>query len=94
MSTGSRFLRTARAIQRHTHATRAELKEFQNAELRRLVRYAYESVPYYRRLFDRHRLHPRHIRGVVDLDLIPITTKQDLRNRSVSEALARSILPA
>jgi len=94
MSTGSRFLRTARAIQRHTHATRAELKEFQNAELRRLVRYAYESVPYYRRLFDRHRLHPRHIRGVVDLDLIPITTKQDLRNRSVSEVIAREVDPA
>ncbi|HEY7635456.1 MAG TPA: hypothetical protein VH763_07935 [Gemmatimonadales bacterium] len=94
MSTTSRFLRTARAVQRHSHASRAELKEFQNAELRRLVRHAYESVPYYRRLFDRHRLHPRHIRGVMDLDLIPITTKQGLRQRPVADVIAREIDPA
>jgi phenylacetate-CoA ligase len=94
MSTASRFLRTARAIQRHGHAGRAELKEFQNVELRRLVRHAYENVLYYRRLFDRHRLHPRHIRGVMDLDLIPITTKQDLRNRPLSEVIARDIDPS
>ena len=94
MSTGSNFLRTVRAIQRHPHASRAELKEFQNAELRRLVRHAYEAVPYYRRLFDRHRLHPRHIRGVMDLDLIPISTKQDLRSRAMSDVLSRDCDPA
>ncbi len=93
MSTASRFLRTARAILRHTHASRAEVREFQNVQLRRLVLHAYENVPYYRRLFDRHRLHPRHIRGVMDLDLIPITTKQDLRNRPVTEVIARDVDP-
>ena len=59
--------------------SRRELTEFRDAELRRLVLHAYEKVPYYRALFDRQRLHPRHIRGTVDLDLIPISSKQDMR---------------
>ena len=56
-----------------TPGPRAELRATQDAALRRLALHAYEQVRYYRRLFDRHRLHPRHLRGVVDLDLMPAT---------------------
>ena len=69
------------AAWRHTHAARAELRAWQDARLRRLVLHAYESVPFYRRLFDRHRLHPRHIRGIVDLELIPLTDKAEMRRQ-------------
>jgi phenylacetate-CoA ligase len=88
---GPQFVRTAWAVQRHSRATRAQVKAFQDAHLRRLVLHAYESVPYYRRLFDRNRLHPRHIRGTVDLDLIPISSKQDMRERPVHELLDRTV---
>jgi phenylacetate-CoA ligase len=90
MSLG-RFLQTAAAVQRHSRASRAEVKEYQDAQLRRLVVHAYENVPYYRRLFDRHRLHPRHIRGTVDLDLIPITSKQVMRGRPAAELIDRRL---
>lgn len=83
------FFRTAFAVQRHPRATREELKAFQDAQLRRLLVHAYEQVPYYRKLFDRYRLHPRHVRGIVDLDLIPITSKQDLLARPTPEIVAR-----
>jgi hypothetical protein len=63
------------AAWRHSHAARADLRAWQDARLRRLMLHAYEAVPHYRRLFDKHRLHPRHIRGTVDLDLIPFTDK-------------------
>jgi phenylacetate-CoA ligase len=86
-------VRTALAIRRHPTASRAELKAFQDAQLRRLVVHAYESVPYYRKLFDRHRLHPRHIRGTVDLDLIPISSKQDFQSRPAAELIARGVDP-
>jgi phenylacetate-CoA ligase len=46
-------------------------------------------VPFYRRLFDRHRLHPRHIRGVVDLELIPTTDKAMMRREGPDALLAR-----
>jgi phenylacetate-CoA ligase len=91
---GPDLLGTAGAIQRHTRADRATLQAFQDAKLRRLLAYAYENVPYYKRLFDRHRLHPRHIRGAVDLDLIPITTKDDLRDLPPSQIVSQGLDPA
>ena len=63
------------AVWRHGRAPGAELRLWQDARLRRLVSHAYESVPFYRRLFDRHRLHPRHVRGVRDLEIIPFVDK-------------------
>jgi phenylacetate-CoA ligase len=77
------------AAWRHARASRAELREWQDARLRRLVRHAYESVPFYRRLFERHRLHPRHIRGVVDLELIPTTDKAMMRQAGTAALLAQ-----
>jgi phenylacetate-CoA ligase len=77
------------AVWRHTRAPRAELHAWQDARLRRLVLHAYQSVPFYRRLFDRHRLHPRHIRGTVDLALIPLTDKAEMRRRGPLDLLAR-----
>jgi phenylacetate-CoA ligase len=55
--------------------------------------HAYENVPYYRKLFDRNRLHPRHIRGTIDLDLIPLSSKQSMRERPVEDLLDRTLDP-
>ncbi|HEU5303801.1 MAG TPA: hypothetical protein VFU40_04075 [Gemmatimonadales bacterium] len=74
--------------------SRDEVEAYRDARLRRLLVHAYERVPYYRKLFDRHRLHPRHVRGVVDLDLIPITSKQDLRSLPDKQLLASGLNPA
>ncbi|HEY8259450.1 MAG TPA: hypothetical protein VIG08_17460 [Gemmatimonadales bacterium] len=90
---GPDLLGTASAVQRHPRADRAQLQAFQDAKLRRLLSHAYENVPYYRKLFDRHRLHPRHIRGAVDLELIPITSKQELRDLPATDLVARGVSP-
>jgi phenylacetate-CoA ligase len=91
---GPQFVRTALAVRRHPRASRAEVKAFQDAHLRRLVLHAYENVPYYRELFDRNRLHPRHIRGTADLDLIPISSKQAMRERPAHQLLDRTVDPS
>lgn len=88
---GPDLLGTARAIHRHSRADRARLQAFQDAKLRRLLVHAYEHVPYYHKLFDRHRLHPRHIRGAVDLDRIPLTTGRDRHDLPASEMLAKGV---
>jgi phenylacetate-CoA ligase len=77
------------AAWRHTQTARAELRAWQDARLRRLVLHAYQSVPFYRKLFDSHRLHPRHIRGVVDLELIPLADKAEMSRRGPSDLLAK-----
>jgi phenylacetate-CoA ligase len=81
------------AAWRHARATRAELRAWQDARLRRLVLHAYETVPFYRRLFDRQRLHPRHIRGAVDLELIPTTDKAMMLREDPGALLARGLDP-
>ena len=91
MTLGPQVFRSALAVRRHAAGSRAELKAFQDAQLRRLVCHAYESVPLYRKLFDKHRLHPRHIRGTVDLDLIPIISKQDMRAQPAQHLLAKGV---
>ena len=82
------------AFRRHVRATRQTLTEFQNRRLRIIVAHAYDKVPYYRQLFDRVGLQPRHIRSVADLDLIPITTKSDIRGVPLTDLLARETDPA
>ena len=82
------------AAWRHGRAARAELRDWEDARLRRLVRHAYESVPYYRKLFDRERLHPRHIRGTVDLDLIPFSDKAAMRRAGPAALLAQGRDPS
>lgn len=71
--------------------SRADLGAYQDERLRAIVEHAYAHVPYYRRLFDTHKLTPRDIRGVADLPKIPLLTRDqirrhfdDLRSRTVS----------
>lgn len=52
---------------------------FQSRQLRGLVSHAYQHVPYYRQLLDRHGLSPGDIRSAADLAAMPITTKRDLQ---------------
>jgi phenylacetate-CoA ligase len=57
-----------------------QLKQVQQAKLRKIVRYAYDHVPFYRKRFDEIRLDPRSIKSVEDIEKIPFTVKTDLRD--------------
>jgi len=59
---------------------RKQLESIQRDKLRKIVRYAYSNVPFYRRTFDEAKLDPRSIRRVEDLAKIPFTVKTDLRD--------------
>ena len=54
------------------------LRELQGEKLRLAVEYAYTCIPFYRRKFDAIGLEPGDIRGLNDLDKIPLTTKQEM----------------
>jgi phenylacetate-CoA ligase len=57
-----------------------ELRALQSWRLVKIVRYAYNNVPCYKRKFDEIGLHPDDIRGIDDLPKIPFTTKLDFRD--------------
>jgi len=67
-----------------------EIAERQWRKLERLLKHAYENVPYYRRVFDERGLKPRDIRDFDDLRKLPILTKQDIRDH-LSDLVARNI---
>jgi len=58
----------------------AQMRELQDEKLRRLVRHAYRSVPYYRVRMQERALRPEDIRGQEDLHKLPFLTKTDVRN--------------
>ncbi len=60
-------------------ASQAEIKQFQEQQLRKLVAYVYANSPYYKRLFAKHNLSPESIQTLEDLQPIPVTTKDDLQ---------------
>lgn len=73
----------------------AEIREYQNEQLRSLIQHAYRTVPYYRRRFDALKLRPDDVKTVEDLQKIPVLTKEDVRqnfDEMVSSEFARNEL--
>ena len=59
--------------------TRTQLTDFQNSRLIETVNTAYTEVPFYRELYDRYGLSVKKIKGTSDLPMLPIVTKEELR---------------
>ncbi len=60
---------------------RAERARLQSERLRRLLSYVYHRVPLYQRKFDAAGIRPDDIEDIADLQRLPFTTKQDLRDQ-------------
>jgi phenylacetate-CoA ligase len=59
---------------------REKLRELQDQQLRQMVSYVYERVPFYQEQLKKHGIHPGAIRSVEDLPKLPFTYKQDLKD--------------
>ncbi|SJN41618.1 Phenylacetate-coenzyme A ligase [Microbacterium esteraromaticum] len=70
---------TADELDPEERMSRDELEALQLARLQATVRNAYENVPLYTRKFDAIGVHPDDIRELNDLEKLPFTTKDDLR---------------
>lgn len=68
----------------------ADLELLQAERLGKLIRHAYENVPYYRRIFEERRLTPTDIRTSADLYKLPVLTKQAVR-KFAHELRARNV---
>lgn len=61
--------------------TRERMQQYQDERLRGIVRHAYDHVPYYRELFDKHGVHPGKFAGREDLHRIPVLTRETVKAR-------------
>ncbi|UCG68958.1 MAG: phenylacetate--CoA ligase [Thermoplasmata archaeon] len=57
-----------------------DIKKLQNDRLIKMVRYAFENVPFYKRRFKEAGISPDDIRSSEDLHKVPFTVKDDLRD--------------
>ncbi|MBK7142901.1 MAG: phenylacetate--CoA ligase family protein [bacterium] len=79
--------------------SRSQLLEYQQQKLTALIRHAYDTTPYYKRIFDERGLKPTDIRSADDLVKLPILARKDLfdhgndiRSRSFSDAQTHKLL--
>ena len=77
---GSSVLKELKRLKQNDFLSEEELRNIQNAKLQKLVRHCYDTVPYYKRLFDAQGITPDDIKTRQDLEKIPILTKQIIRD--------------
>jgi phenylacetate-CoA ligase len=70
------------------------MRRAQDRRVRALVTHAYQRVPLYRRLWDKAGVHPVMIRGVEDLPLLPVMSRQMLQQAPIEERVARGLDPS
>jgi phenylacetate-CoA ligase len=75
---GSEFRRLFHFLQEHQYSSREELAAFQWQQLKALLTYAYDHVPYYRRTFDQAGVHPNDVKSPADFPQIPILYKEQI----------------
>ncbi|RJQ27870.1 MAG: phenylacetate--CoA ligase family protein [Peptococcaceae bacterium] len=68
-----------RELRQNQWKTYEELRQEQEKQLRRIISFAYENVPYYRKLFNALRIIPGDIKGIKDLEGLPILTKEIIK---------------
>ena len=64
------------------------LERLQIKALRRVVRHAYSSVPFYRKLYRASEFVPADLRSLDDLKRIPMVSKEQLRTSPTQERLS------
>ncbi len=70
------FLPYLRQLEESQWWSLEQLRELQNAKLRRLIRHVYQHVPFYRMVMQERGLTPEDIQTVDDLEKLPIVDKK------------------
>jgi phenylacetate-CoA ligase len=88
-----RAIRELISMHRVDRMSASRLRELQNLKLQALLGHASQSVPYYRSLFSAAGLSPADVRDIADLQLVPITTKADLKRAGLESTIDRRVSP-
>jgi phenylacetate-CoA ligase len=78
---GGKYPEFAKLLEESEWWDRERMGAYQDERLRTVVKHAYEHVPYYRELFDRHGIDAQRFRGREDLPKIPLLTRETLKSR-------------
>ncbi|MDR0900098.1 MAG: phenylacetate--CoA ligase [Methanobrevibacter sp.] len=59
--------------------SREDIEELQLKKLQKVVKRAYDNIPYYNKKYKELGIHPEDIQTLKDIEKLPFTTKDDLR---------------
>jgi len=76
---GARTMKCLTELEESQWWPRERIEELQAERLQRLIRYAYDRVPYYRRVMNERGLGPADIQSTADLAKLPVLTKDLIR---------------
>src|SRR5690242_8129709 len=76
---GGKFRKLYKEFEQNQWLSAGELEDYQNDQLKALIRHAYETVPYYSQLMRSLNLHPDDIKRASDLPKLPTLTKEIIR---------------
>nr|WP_312579450.1 hypothetical protein [Sedimentibacter sp.] len=71
----SEFNRILKGYNQRNNWSYGQKCEFRDKRLQKMIKYCYQSVPYYREIFDEYGINPNSINTLDDLKVIPILTK-------------------
>ena len=74
-------------LMKRAYWPRDRLREYQSKKVRRIVRYAYDYVPFYHNRLREEGIKPSEIRTVADLNKLPILRKDEIRKKSIHRSL-------
>lgn len=74
------FLKNYNFVKKNEFESYENLKRYQKEKLQKLIRFSYDDVPYYSKLFKNLNLKPEDIQSMEDLQKLPILTKKIIRN--------------
>lgn len=77
---GEKFKSVFAELEKSQYFTREQIEEYQTRRFQEIVKHAYETVPYYTRLFDANDIKPSQIQSLDDAKVIPLLTKDDIKN--------------
>lgn len=59
--------------------TPEKISDYQTVRLRALVKHAYNTVPFYHELYNKHGVHPLDIKELSDMSKLPFISREDVR---------------
>lgn len=75
--------------------TYEQLIEYRNMKLQRMIKHCYETVPYYKKLFNEKGINYNEIKTIDDLKILPILSKSEVKaniNSFISTVIPKSKL--
>ena len=78
---GYRYKQTLRLLSESANWSEEKMLAYQMSKIKELLKYAYENVPYYARIFEENDFFPDNFQSIDDLTAIPFLTKTIVRER-------------